>query len=30
MLRVADSGEGIAAPKLPKLFTRFYRTEGTR
>ncbi|MET4074060.1 ATP-binding protein [Hymenobacter sp. UYCo722] len=30
VLRVADTGEGIAAAELPKLFTRFYRAEGTR
>ena len=30
VLRVADTGEGMAAAELPKLFTRFYRAEGTR
>ncbi|MFD1468646.1 response regulator [Hymenobacter caeli] len=30
VLRVAGTGEGLAAAELPKLFTRFYRAEGTR
>ncbi len=30
VLRVQDTGEGMAAAELPKLFTRFYRAEGTR
>ncbi|OWP65082.1 two-component system sensor histidine kinase/response regulator [Hymenobacter amundsenii] len=30
VLRVTDTGEGISATELPKLFTRFYRTEGMK
>jgi signal transduction histidine kinase len=30
LLAVQDSGVGIPAPELPRLFDRFYRVEGTR
>lgn len=30
VLRVRDTGEGIAAAELPHLFSRFYRVEGTK